>query len=201
MLLVTGSNDDANFVLENKQTLKRHAKTELLNLTTWEWQDAAKFPGGWYHSGAALYFDGVFYVTGGVHEKFPNFGNIQKYVIETKKWIALKTGVNPDAAKAQKSVNLRLKTPRYKQSMILIGKKLGIINTFWCIFETFITYIDPFYQMIVVGGENSNAAKNPAQAEYCELDESQPFRECKFIKESKLDKQIRPKLRFNLSYI
>ena len=132
LLLVTGSNDDASFIVnsEKKQTLKRHAKTELLNLTTWEWQDAAKFPGGWYHSGAAIYFDGVFYVTGGVHEKFPNFGNIQKYVIETKKWLVLETGVNPDAAKAQKSVNLRLQTPRYKQSMILIGTKLGIINTF-----------------------------------------------------------------------
>ena len=50
--------------------------------------------------------------------------------------------------------------------------------------------------MYVVGGENSNAAKNPAPAEFCELDESQPFRECKIIKESKLDKQIRPKFWF-----
>ena len=132
LLLVTGSNDDASFISDpsKKQTLKRHAKTELLNLTTWEWQDAAKFPGGWYHSGAALYFDGVFYVTGGVHEKYPNFGNIQKYIIETKKWIVLQTR----AAKTQKSLNLRLKTPRYKQSMILIGTKLGIINTFWVYF-------------------------------------------------------------------
>ena len=50
--------------------------------------------------------------------------------------------------------------------------------------------------MYVVGGENSNAAKNPAPAEFCELDESQPFRECTIIKESKLDKEIRPKFGF-----
>ena len=50
--------------------------------------------------------------------------------------------------------------------------------------------------MIVVGGENSDDDKNPAPTEFCELDESQPFRECKTIKESKLDKQIRPKFGF-----
>ena len=50
--------------------------------------------------------------------------------------------------------------------------------------------------MYVVGGENSNAAKNPARAEFCELDESQPFRECTIIKVSKLYKEIRPKFGF-----
>ena len=113
----------------------------MLNLTTLEWQNTVPFPGGWYHSGAALYFNGAFFVTGGVHAKYENYGTIQKFVVNTGKWETMKTGVNPSSTKPQKSVNLRLKTPRYKQSMLLIGTKLGIISIFYCIFEIF-SYVD-----------------------------------------------------------
>ena len=123
-------------------SIEKHGVTELLNLTTLEWQNTVSFPGGWYHSGAALYFNGAFFVTGGVHAKFENYGNIQKFVVNTGKWETLKTGVNPSSTKPQKSVNLRLKTPRYKQSMLLIGTKLGIISIFYCIFEIFISYVN-----------------------------------------------------------
>ena len=128
---MTGSKDDG-WTTKNgvPWNIKKHAKTELLDLTSLEWQDANQFPGGsWYHSGAALYFNGAFFVTGGMHQKFPSYGNIQKFEVKVKRWASLKTGVNPDPTQPQKSVNLRLKTPRYKQSMILIGSKLGISNT------------------------------------------------------------------------
>ena len=123
---MTGSNDHGS-------QIKSHARTELLKLTTWEWQETELFPGGWYHSGAALFFDGAFYVTGGVHEKFPNFGNILKFIVKTKQWESLKTGVNPHSSSAQKSVILRLKIPRFKQSMILMNKKLGISSKLYLI--------------------------------------------------------------------
>ena len=50
--------------------------------------------------------------------------------------------------------------------------------------------------MYIVGGENFVKAKNPVSSEYCELDESLTFRECKVLKDSKLDRQIRPKFGF-----
>ena len=101
-------------------TFRNHSMTELLNLTTWEWdsQGNSNFPGSAYHSGAAIYFNNAFYVTGGVHEKYPNgYMFIQKFVIKTKKWVSMKTG--------EKGGTLRLKHPRSMQSLILIDNKLG----------------------------------------------------------------------------
>ena len=120
---MTGSKDEGTF--------KSHSKTELLNLTTWEWDSQAdyNFPGSWYHSGAAIYFDNAFYVTGGLHEKYPNgYMFIQKFVIKTKKWVSMKTG--------KKGPTLRLKHPRSLQSLILIDNKLGTNIIFSRIFIT-----------------------------------------------------------------